>query len=340
MKAVAYLKPGVDFVDVPDAQEPKDYMDWVKIKTAYCGICGTDAHIVGGHFDGLIPDGVAFPVGHEVSGTILELGPKATSKGLKVGDKVAFYFNYHCGKCHYCRTGKENMCLNIEANLSVMTDFFYAHEQQVYKLPESIDLLEGAMTEPVSFALRVVECGNVVPGETALISGGGAIGLISMQLLKHAGASKITVVEPVEAKRKLALELGAHYVIDPMNEDVQARIDEITNGLGYDSVYECSGAIPTIQSMLEYVARCGTVVYVAMYGFEQCANVNLWTLFDKEIKVTAPHQSPYTWERAINILPDLNLEVFTKSVFKKEDCVAAFEEQKTSKQTKVMIDLR
>lgn len=337
MKAVAYMKPGVMLADVPDAQQP-DIRDWVKIKTAYVGICGTDAHIAAGHFDPLVPF-TPFPMGHEVSGVVAELGPEATAKGLKVGDKVAFYFNNHCGKCHFCRNGQENMCTSIQANLNAATEFFYAAEQQVFKLPEGVTLLQGALAEPVSFCLRVMECGRVKPGDTVLISGGGAIGLVTLELAKLAGASKITVVEPVAEKRDIAKNLGAHYTIDPINEDTMARIAEITDGRGYDAVFECSGSPRTIQPMLDYVSAGGTVVYVAFYGPEGVAQVDLWKLFEKEIVITAPHQSPYTWERTMNVLPDLNLDIFTQCVYPKEKCAEAFEMQKTSTQTKVIIQM-
>lgn len=341
MKAVCYMKPGIALCDIPDAQQP-DTKDWVKIKTAYAGICGTDAHFMAGHFDdqfnalGLTKGPI--PIAHEVCGVIEELGPEATVKGLKVGDKVAFYFNNHCGKCHYCRNGQEHMCTNMVGNFFVGVEHFYAAEQQVYKLPDGISLLQGALSEPVSFCMHTVDLGGVKSGDTVVISGGGAIGLMTLQLAKLAGASKITVIEPVESKRKIALDLGAHFAIDPIKEDVAARIAEITSGRGYDVVFECSGAKPTIQASLSYAARGATVVYVAMYAGEPVV-VDLWDMFERELKITAPHQSPYTWERTMNVLPDLNLDIFTQCVYPKEKCVEAYEMQKTSTQTKVIIKM-
>lgn len=337
MKAVAYMKPGVELVDIPEPVQP-DKKDWVKIKTAYVGICGTDAHIAAGHFDPLIPV-TPFPMGHEVSGIVEELGPEATAKGLVVGDRIAFYFNEHCGKCHFCRNGQENMCVNIQANLNAMTEYVYASEQQVFRLPDNVSLLEGALAEPVSFCMHVMEVGRVKPGSTVVISGGGAIGLVTLEMAKLAGASKITVIEPVAEKRKIAKDLGAHYTIDPLNEDVESRIDTITGGLGFDTVFECSGAPVTIQAALDYVGRGGTVVYVAFYGPEGIAKVDLWNLFEKEVVITAPHQSPYTWERTMNVLQDLDLEVFTQCVYQKEQCSDAFAMQATSTQTKVIIQM-
>lgn len=340
MKAVPYVKPGISLVDLP---EPIENLltyhgdDYVKIKPAYAGICGTDAHIAAGHFDPMVP-ATPFPLGHETSGVVVELGPKAKVKGLEVGDRVAYYFNNHCGKCHFCRNGQEHLCTNIQFNMSSMCEYITVAEQQVYKLPDGISLLQGALTEPVSFCMHTVDVGGVKSGSTVVISGGGAIGLMTLQLAKLAGGFKITVIEPVEEKRKIALELGASYVIDPVSEDVADRIAEITDCRGYDVVFECSGAKSTIQASLTYASAGGTVVYVAMYG-DASVSVNLWDLFQRELKVTAPHQSPYVWERTINVLPDLNLDIFTQCVFTIEKCAEAFEAQRTSKYTKVIIQI-
>ena len=340
MKAVPYVKPGISLVDLP---EPIENLltyhgdDYVKIKPAYAGICGTDAHIAAGHFDPMVP-ATPFPLGHETSGVVVELGPKAKVKGLEVGDRVAYYFNNHCGKCHFCRNGQEHLCTNIQFNMSSMCEYITVAEQQVYKLPDGISLLQGALTEPVSFCMHTVDVGGVKSGSTVVISGGGAIGLMTLQLAKLAGGSKITVIEPVEEKRKIALELGASYVIDPINEDVADRIAEITDCRGYDVVFECSGAKSTIQASLTYASAGGTVVYVAMYG-DASVSANLWDLFQRELKVTAPHQSPYVWERTINVLPDLNLDIFTECEFPIEKRAEAFEAQRTSKYTKVIIQI-
>lgn len=335
MKAICYMKPGLELLDIPEPEVTRD--DYVKIKVAYSGICGTDAHIAEGHFDPMVPI-TPMPLGHETSGVVVELGPKANVKGLEIGDKVAFYFNLHCGKCHFCRNGQENLCTHIQANLSTMCEYIIVGEEQVYKLPKGISLLQGALSEPVSFCLRSIEQAKVSPGKTVIISGGGAIGLMTLQLAKLAGGSKITVIEPIESKRKIALELGATHVIDPINEDLSNRVNEITNGLGFDCVLECSGARSTIQPMLD-IASCGAdVVYAAMYGGHKL-EVDLWMLFAKEINITAPHQSPYTWEKTMNILPDLNLDIFTQCVLPIEKYKEAFAEQKSSKHTKVIIKI-
>ena len=98
MKSVCYVKPGVAYVEMPEPQIVN--ADDVKIKIAYSSICGSDLHIMSGIFDDYLP--AAYPLGHEASGVITELGPGATVKGLKVGDRVTYYYNHYCGQCYYC----------------------------------------------------------------------------------------------------------------------------------------------------------------------------------------------------------------------------------------------
>lgn len=333
MKAVAYMKPGVELVDIPEPTPNCE--DYVKIKIAYSGICGSDIHIIHGAFDPLLPDG-PFPIGHESTGVVVELGPEAVGKGLKVGDKVAYYYNKYCGKCHFCKNGQEHLCTGVTFNMSSMCEYIMVSEEQVWKLPNDVDLLKGALAEPVSFCLHTVDLANIKSGDTSVISGGGAIGLLTLVLAKRAGAAKLTVIEPIAEKREMALKLGAKHVIDPVNEDVEARIKEITEGRGFDSVIECSGAKPTIQASLAYASAGATVVYAGMYG-DGSVNINLFDLFQRELKITAPHQSPYTWERTMNILSELDLDVFTQCVFPKEEFAKALEVQAESKCAKVII---
>ncbi len=124
-----------------------------------------------------------------------------------MGDKVAYYYNKYCGKCHFCKNGQEHLCTGVSFNMSSMCEYIIVSKDQVWKLPKDVDLLKGALAEPISFCLHTVDLGNVKSGDTAVISSGGAIGLMTLVLAKRAGASKLTVIEPVAEKRQMALEL-------------------------------------------------------------------------------------------------------------------------------------
>ena len=166
-----------------------------------------------------------------------ELGKNAVSKGLKVGDKVALYYNSYCGKCHFCNIGKQHLCENIDVTIGFMSDYAVVDEQQVYKLPDDMDLKKAVLAEPVSICLHGVDMCHIKPGDTVAVSGGGGIGNLTMQLAKLSGGVKVTLFEPIAWKRQAALKAGADYVLDPMAPDFHEKAMEITGGYGFDVIF-------------------------------------------------------------------------------------------------------
>ena len=140
MKSIRYTMPGFGCYDVAEPQIVN--ADDVKIRVAYAGMCGSDIHTIKGDLDEYFKfeAGALTPLGHEASGVVVELGPEANFKGLKVGDKVAYYYNKYCGKCHFCRNGQEQFCQHVTPNGSAMSEYMVLGEQQVFKLPEDTDL--------------------------------------------------------------------------------------------------------------------------------------------------------------------------------------------------------
>jgi len=278
-----------------------------------------------------------FVLGHESSGTIVELGSKANSKGLKIGDKCIFYFNLYCGKCHYCRNGQENLCSNVQAGVYGMAEYAVVNEQQVHKVPEAMPLEEACLVEPVSVCLRGVDLANIKPGNSAAISGGGTIGLITLELAILAGATMVTLIEPIEEKRKLALGLGADFVLDPNTQDVGTEALKITESRGFDAVFECSGSRAATQPAFGILGRGGTLVLVAIYGTDYNFPINTDQLFYKEATIRGCHQSPYMFPRTIALMNKMNLKPFTTAIFPLEEALKAYGIHKTGKFPKVII---
>ena len=338
MRAICYTCPGYGLYDVPKPSLTKD--DDVLIRVAYAGICGSDLNIIKGFEDeflGVVP-GAKTILGHEASGYIEEIGPAANVKGLKVGDKVALYYNEHCGKCFYCRSGKEQFCQNINLRMGSMADYIVLGEQQVFKLPDDADMLEAAMIEPVSVVLRGIDLLNIKPGDSVAISGGGGIGLLFIQLLKICGASRITVIEPVSDKRQTALQLGANYSINPFEQDVIEEAKQITDGRGFDFVVETSGVLSTIQTSYDILARGGTLELFACYPKDSSYPVPLDSFFSKEAKIIGVFQSPYMYPRTLEVYKQINLAPFLKNVFVPEEWEKAFEYRKSGIPQKVIFD--
>lgn len=130
-------------------------------------------------------------------------------------------------------------------------------EQQVYKLPEDMDMKKAALTEPVSICLHGVDMCRIKPGDTVAVSGGGGIGNLTMQLARLSGGTRVTLFEPIAWKREAALKAGADYVLDPLAPDFHEKAMKITDGYGFDVIFECSGAKSTIASCYDLMSRGG-----------------------------------------------------------------------------------
>jgi threonine dehydrogenase-like Zn-dependent dehydrogenase len=145
-----------------------------------------------------------------------------------------------CGVCENCRAGREQYCTASTQNIvPTQAEYVVWSEDQVYKLPDDADMKTAALVEPMTIALHAVEKAQIRLGDRVAVSGGGGIGMMVIQLCKMAGASEVTLIEPVEAKRELAETLGADYTISPMAADFSGQIKGFAP-TGYDVVIECS----------------------------------------------------------------------------------------------------
>ena len=344
MKSVSVVKVGnlrdpdpakrgqVQVLDVPE--QPVGDED-VKIKVAYCAICGSDPHLVENIFGWDIP----FGLGHEVSGVVVELGKNATRKGLKIGDRVAGNFLKFCGTCYYCQNGQQQFCENAdEYNRPGMSEYIVWHESQVYKIPDGMDLKTACLLEPISIAVRMMD--KVAPrfGQRIAISGGGPIGLLGLQCLKMYGATSLTLIEPIAARRELALRYGADYVLDPLTQDIGQETMRITEGRGFDAVVDCSGAVGAVKTLLPLATKGGKVLYGAMYPneFEMPLNLYQYCYF-RELTISGFYVAPYAFPRALQIMPRLQLRDFVETVFDIDDAQEAFAAQISGKHVKILI---
>lgn len=325
-------KGAVATLEVPEYEMgPED----VKIKVAYCAICGSDPHLVEGIFGWKPP----FGIGHEVSGIIADVGEKATKKGLKIGDRVAGNFLKFCGTCYYCQNGQQQFCEHAdEFNRAGMSETIVWHESQVYRLPDHVPLRTGCMLEPVSIAVRMMDKVQPKIGMRIAINGGGPIGLLGIQAFRMMGATDLTLFEPIASRRELAKKYGAEHVIDPTREGIGEAAGEITGGRGFDAVVDCSGFVGAVHSLPPLVARGGTLLYGAMYpnDFEMPLNLYKYCYYN-ELTISGYYVAPYCFPRAAQILPRFDLDDLTRTVYEIDDSVAAFDAQVSGKYPKILI---
>lgn len=262
---------------------PKD--NEVLVKVEYVGICGSDLHY---YEAGRIGDFVVetpFVLGHEAGGTVVETGSAVTH--LKVGDRVALEPGKTCGECEFCKQGKYNLCEDVVFFATPPVDGVFqeyvAHEAGLcFRLPDNVSTMEGALIEPLAVGMHAAVQGGAKLGQTAVVTGAGCIGLVSLLSLKAMGVSKVIVVDVMEKRLKKALELGADAVINGKEEDTVARIQELTQGKGFDLGIETAGSQITAAQLIKSAKKGGTIVFV---GYSPSGEMTLpiGAALDKEL---------------------------------------------------------
>jgi (R,R)-butanediol dehydrogenase / meso-butanediol dehydrogenase / diacetyl reductase len=271
----------LETVSEPPAPKAGD----VKIKVAWCGICGSDLHeyLAGPIFIPTEPHpltGAKAPLilGHEFSGTVVEVGPGVSA--VKVGDQVAPDACQHCGTCITCRAGRYNVCEKL-AFKGLMADGAFAEYVNVpanlcYVLPTGFNLEAAALIEPLATGFKAVRLAGSIIGEIAVVFGAGPIGLGTLMCAKAAGAATVIAVEMSAARKGLAKQCGADVVIDPTEKDVIAEIKKLTGGSGADVSFECIGHKDTGPLAIEAVRNCGRAIIVGI--FEEDSSFNFFKL--------------------------------------------------------------
>lgn len=331
MKAAVWKDVGI--LQVEDVPEPKLRPDTVRIKVAYCGICGSDPHIV----EGRLPIAGKPPsiIGHEVSGTIVEVGPEV--RRYQVGQRVAANYVGYCGACYHCKNGMEHFCERPFYSARSFAEYAIFKEKSVYVLPDDISLEEGAFTEPVSVTLHGIDLANIRPGSSVAIMGAGPIGLLLLQLAIRSGATRILVSEPIAEKRQLAKQLGADAVIDPLNENLEEATKKLTESRGFDTILEASGNLQAAKQAIFLAANCGTVVWFAVYPPDKEVGVPPYYLYSKELTIRSILMSPYTFARAVALLPKLQLKPLITEIVSLQDINRGFDLLKKGKAVKVLV---
>jgi (R,R)-butanediol dehydrogenase/meso-butanediol dehydrogenase/diacetyl reductase/L-iditol 2-dehydrogenase len=309
----------------------------VKVRIAYCGVGGLDPYIIRGEIELPLP----WHMGYQASGVIEELDEHAIARGLKVGDRVALDQYRFCGSCYNCMHDRETFCENRDYPYgyldSMMAEYIVVHQRQVFKIPDSISLEEATLTENVGASLPAIDLAPFKIGDSVVVIGGGTCGLIILQLAKLQGATKLTVVEPVEAKRKLALKLGADYVIDPATQDVVAESMRLTDNRGFDRVIEASGDSAMLPHCIDTLAKCGKIVLFAIYPDHPKLDFDFDKLWFKEAGIQAVFGQSNLFPRAVDILPKLDLKSMLGPVYPLERWKEAIEAHSTMQYARVLV---
>jgi 2-desacetyl-2-hydroxyethyl bacteriochlorophyllide A dehydrogenase len=264
-----------------------------------CGVCGTEHTLfTGGYY-------ANYPVvlGHEFAGVVVEVG-EAVAK-FKVGDRVCVDPNKVCHKCDYCRMGSEHLCSDL-ATYGITHNggdahFMAAAEENVYLLPDSMSLEEGAFVEPLACALRAFEVADIQLGDTVLVMGAGSMGNLIAQCAALSGAAHVIVSEPIKLRRDLALKNGATIVVDPTTQDLDAEVRKVKR-IGADVVLEVVGSLQAQAKAVGYARRGGQVVLYGVSPKGGKIEISPFDINENEIKITGSFNNPQTTAQAVTLI--------------------------------------
>ncbi len=291
----------------------------VLVKLEYVGICGSDMHYYETGAIGAYVVEPPFVLGHEPGGVVVEVGQEV--KHLKVGDRVALEPGKTCGHCEFCKTGRYNLCPDVVFFATPPVDGVFqeyvAHEADLcFKLPENVSTLEGALIEPLAVGFHAANQGGAHAGQTAVVTGAGCIGLVSMMALKAEGVSKVYVVDIMQKRLDKALELGADGVINGKDEDAVKAIMQLTNGAGCDLVIETAGTEITTRQCIHMTKKGATIVLVG-YSKSGEMTLPLSLALDKELTFKTVFRYRHIYPMAIEAVAagKVNLKGIVTDIF-------------------------
>ena len=314
---------GVGKVELTERDIPQPKDDEVLVRIEYVGVCGSDLHYYenGGIGANIVKP--PFVLGHEAGGTVVEVGSKVTH--LKPGDRVALEPGKTCGKCEFCKTGRYNLCPDViffaTPPIDGVFQDYVAHEADLcFKIPDNMDTMEAALIEPLAVGFHAAKQGNAQAGQTAVVTGAGCIGLVSMMALKAMGVSKVIVVDIMQKRLEKALELGATHVVNGKEQDTIAEIMRLTDGKGADLVIEAAGSEITSRQAIHFTKKGATIVFV---GYSASGEITLpmGLALDKELTFKTVFRYRHIYPMAIEAVAEgkVNLKGIVTDVFPLDD---------------------
>lgn len=328
-------------IEIKEVIVPELDPDEVLIKVMAVGICGSDIHY---YEHGKIgPYVVEEPIilGHECAGIVVKKGSKVTKH--QIGDRVAVEPGITCGRCEYCKSGRYNLCPEVEFLATPPIDgafvqYFKHREDFVHQIPNHLSYEEGAFIEPFSVGIHASKRTQIQPGATVAIMGMGPVGLTAVAAVKAFGAKEVIVSDLAPVRLEAAQKMGADHVIHVLEENVDERIREITGGKGVDVAFETAGNPKALQSALAAVKRGGKMAIVGLPPSSEIG-MNVPLIADNEIDISGIFRYVNTYPQGIEFLSSklVDMHDLITDRFSLEQTKEAMEKARTDKQGSVKI---
>ncbi|RRJ30115.1 zinc-dependent alcohol dehydrogenase [Halocatena pleomorpha] len=336
------VQTGPEAVEVQQGNRPSPDPNEVLVRVHTAGLCGSDAHAY--RYDGGY-EWIPIPriMGHEYSGEVVSVGEEVTS--VSTGQRVVEEPIHHCGDCFQCDNGQENVCQNFSIT-GMHRDGAYAEytvvePHHLHSIPDDVGLGSAAITEPTSIAARAVfDQSSVTPGDTVLVEGPGPIGSLIACITDSMGANVLVsgLGQDTTARLPRLDSIGVD-TIDVESESIEERVDERTDGLGFDVVFDTTGHRSGIETAVEVTRKGGQVVVVGLPG--DPSSLFMTPLVRGEIEVNTSYGSTWTnFEQALRLMENgaIDPDDIVDTSFSVSEPATAFEAFLDSKTIKPLFD--
>lgn len=297
--------------------------DEVLVKIRASAICGSDLHIARGlHPSAPLP----VTIGHEFSGDVAAVGSGVD--GIAIGERVTVEPCIVCGKCDACRHGEYSYCENISFTYRMgdgaMADYVVVKSPYVYKLPEYLSYDTGALIEPLAVATHAVRRADIKLGQTVLIIGAGAIGMMVAAMCRRSGATQIIIADFSDERLAMALQVGATDAVNSGKTDLLEEVSKLTAGKGVDQSFECVGRESCFNQAILALKKNATCTVVGIYE-EAKVTFPAGRLVTHEIRIQGTQSYCWDFPIAIAAARDLPMDKFVTHKFPLDELQTALE---------------
>lgn len=310
MKALVKFNLGREGMGIREVPEPSPAKGEIKVEVKAAGICGSDIHTMIDERKAKMP----VTMGHEFVGQVCELGEGVTD--FQVGDwVVALPAVGGCGECRFCKNGEPTMCdhrASIGTHLNgAMAKYVVFPASFAFRVPDEVeDKISCAAAEPFTCCVHgVMEKIQVNPGDVAVVSGPGLMGLSCLQVLKSCGAKVIVSGMPQDSERlAIAKRLGADGVATSF-EELQTLVKEL-NPEGADVAIECATAAPSVDACINILRKQGSFLQMGVFGKK--VPIDLSEVLHKELIVTGANSTTMaSWKITMQLLKEGKVDLKT-----------------------------
>lgn len=332
MHAVVIEEPGE--LKIQELPLPAPGKDQVLVRVALCGICGTDLHVMSGEYSP-----VRYPVivGHEFTGTIVAVGEGVDPS--RVGGRVVVDPSLYCGNCEFCLNGRDNLCEN-GGGLGTTADgaaaeFISVDADLTYDLPDTVPFEDAVLVEPLACVMHAFELLNGTPLGNCLVYGAGTMGLLVAAVAKARGATTVSVVDR-DPDRLIGYE-ELH-----IDSAATSAADLTHSTSGWETVIDCTGAIPAIEDAVRSVRRGGKYLQFGVPDPGETIALNPFRLFKEEITLTGSRAVRRNFPEAIALLASgtIPFSNVVTTVLQLSDYEEGLSQLTQGKGRKIVIDVR